>query len=360
MVKPEELLLLRAVLEKSDRDALSFYKDWLRIVGFDKLDGGCFRLLPLLYKRFSEKGQPVPDLNKLKSAYRHALYRNSMLFHKAFEVLAELEKLGVPVVLLKGSALVAAYYEDVGARPMSDVDFLVQEKDVKKTLNLLYALGWKNKEGPPLRGSVRHIHSVDMLNGEGYGLDVHWRAFYQCPWDGADVVLWEQTEKVVFKGATIRILNPAQQILHNCAHGVRWNAVSPTRWIVDVIKILEKKAGFINWESLISEASARKISYTIHYGLSFLKSEFNADIPENVLVKLNEVPKDTREIRFFKVLTSPPSPGNIFTKKWLVHSNSMGNASFWEKAAFFPFFLSKALYQVPPYVRRRMRDKRCP
>lgn len=148
MVKPEELLLLRAVLEKSDRDALSFYKDWLRIVGFDKLDGGCFRLLPLLYKRFSEKGQPVPDLNKLKSAYRHALYRNSMLFHKAFEVLAELEKLGVPVVLLKGSALVAAYYEDVGARPMSDVDFLVQEKDVKKTLNLLYALGWKNKEGP--------------------------------------------------------------------------------------------------------------------------------------------------------------------------------------------------------------------
>ncbi|MCK7475281.1 MAG: nucleotidyltransferase family protein [Rhodopseudomonas palustris] len=75
---------------------------------------------------------------------------------------------------------------------------------------------------------------------DGYELDIHWRVFYQCPWDGADLTIWKQAEMVAFKGINIRILSPAQQILHNCSHGIRWNALSSIRWIVDVLKIMEK------------------------------------------------------------------------------------------------------------------------
>jgi hypothetical protein len=361
MVKPDELLLLYAILEKSDSTARSYFTKWTEAVDFEKIEGGSFRLMPLLYKKLASMGEPPSQLNKLKGIYRQSLYRNSLLFHKAFSVLADLEKMGVPVILLKGTALVAAYYEDIGARPMNDVDFLVREKDVEKTLRFLKDTGWQSKHGLSLRKSAKHIHSLDLQNADGYELDIHWRAFYQCSWDGADQTLWEQTETVSFKGISIRILNPTQQVLHNCSHGVHWNALSSIRWIVDVLKIMEKRADFIDWELLVSEANKRKITVTMLHALSFLNSKFNVGIPENILNRLAALPKDPQELRLFQILTSPPRFGNI-GRKWLIHSFSMGTAPLWKKAALFPDYLKnewelQSVHQLPLYAIKRIRQK---
>jgi hypothetical protein len=357
MVKPDEMLLLKSILEKDDGAALSHYTKWTEIVDFDKIEGGSFYLLPLLYKRLSVMSKPVPNLLKLKGFYLQSLFKNSRLFHRFFLILAEMNKMEIPVILLKGMALAAAYYEDVGTRAMNDIDFLVREQDVEKTLQFLKMRGWQSVLGSKLNKPSKHIHSLDLRNQEGYELDVHWRAFYQCSWDGADLPIWDHAEEVVFRGVTIRILNPTQQIIHNCAHGVRWNAISSIRWIVDVMKILEKRSSSINWELLISESSARNLSLTMLHTLSFLKSEFHGDIPEDVLKRLNQLPKDTREIRLFEVLTSPPKPGNVIRKKWLIHSYSVGNISVWKKVVLFPGFLREALYQVPDYTRRKIKEK---
>jgi hypothetical protein len=361
MVKPDELLLLHAILEKSDRMAIAYFTQWTEAVEFDKVEGGSFRLLPLLYKRLASTGQPVPHLNKLKGIYRQSLYRNSLLLHKTFSLLAELEKMGVPVILLKGTALIAAYYEDIGARLMNDVDFLVREEDVEKTLHFLHELGWHSKYGLSLDKPAKHIHSLDLQNPDGYELDVHWRVFYQSSWDGADLELWEQTETVVFKGMTIRILNPTLQILHNCSHGILWNSFSPIRWIVDVLTIMEKRTDSIDWELLVSEATKRKLTMTMLHALSFLNSKFNAHIPENVLNRLATLPKDPQELRLFQILTSPPRFGNM-SHRWLIHSYSMGSASFWKRAAFFPDFLKnvwelQSVHQLPFYILKRIWQK---
>jgi hypothetical protein len=357
MVKTDELLLLHAILEKEDSKALEYYTQWAALVNLNHVEGGSFRLLPLLYKRIAKIGETVPHIARLKGIYLQSLYKNSLLFHRFFSILAELEKMGIRVILLKGIALAAAYYEDVGSRPMNDVDLLVREEDAGKTLRFLKAQGWQSTLGSNLSKPAKHIHSLDLRNQEGLELDVHWRVFYQCSWDGADLELWDQTEDFAFKGANIRILNPTQQILHHCAHGICWNAISSIRWIVDVMKILEKRGSSVNWELLVSDASARNISLTMLHSLSFLKSEFHADIPVDVLNRLNQLPKDSQEIHLFEVLTSPPSPVNIIRKKWLIHSYSLGSAPFWRKAALFPNFLRKAFYQVPFYVQKRIRKK---
>ena len=361
MVKPDELLLLHAILEKNDSTARSYFAKWTEVVDFEKIEGGSFRLIPLLYKKLASTDQPLPQLNKLKGIYRQSLYRNSLLFHKAFMIIAELEKMGVPVILLKGIALVAAYYEDIGARPMNDVDVLVREEDVEKTLRFLKASGWHSKHGLSLGKPAKHIHSLDLQNRDGYELDVHWRVFPQCSWAGADMALWEQTETVAFKGVTFMILNPTLQILHNCSHGVRWNTLSSIRWIVDVLKIMEKRADFIDWKLLISEANERKLAVTMLHALSFLNSNFNAGIPEKVLSELAALPKDPQELRLFQILNSPPRFGNI-GHKWLRHSYSMGPAPLWEKAALFPDYLKnewelQSISQLPLYAIKRISQK---
>jgi Uncharacterised nucleotidyltransferase len=361
MVKPEELLLLYAILEKNDSMALAYFTQWTQTVDFSNVEGGSFRLLPLLYKRVAKIGQPIPHLNRLKGIYRQSLYTNSMLFHKAFAVLAELEKMGVPIILLKGTALIVAYYEDIGARPMTDVDLLVPEKDVERTLRFLKEQGWHSSHGLSLNKAAKHIHSHHLQSPDGYELDVHWRVFYQCSWDEADLTLWEQTETVSFKGVNIKILNPTLQILHNCSHGVRWNLLSSIRWIVDLLKIIEKRANSIDWELLVSEAAERKLTVTMLHALSFLNSKFNAGIPEEVLNSLAALRKDSQELRLFEILTSPPRFGDM-SHKWLIHSYGLGPAPFWKKATLFPDFLKnawelQALYQLPFYVLKRIIQK---
>ena len=361
MVKPDELLLLYAILEKNDDTAVAYYTQWIQAVDFYNVEGGSFRLLPLLYKRMVKTGQIVTHLNKLKGIYRQSLYMNSLLFHKAFTVLAELAKMGVPIILLKGTALVAAYYEDIGDRPMSDVDFLIREEDVEKTLRFLKELGWRDKCGLLLNKAAKYIHSLDLQTLDGYELDVHWFAFYQCCWDGADFSLWDKSETAAFKGLSVRLLSPTHQILHNCAHGIRWNPLSSIRWIVDVMKILEKRVDSIDWALLVSEAAERRLTVTMLYALSFLNSKFNAGIPEEVLNRLAALPKDQQEQRLFAILTAPRRFGDI-SYKWFMHSDSMGSAPFWKRAVLFPNFLKnfwelQALHQLPLYVLKRIKQK---
>ncbi len=361
MIKAEEILLLHAILEKNDSAALSYFEQWTEAVEFDNVEIGSVRLLPLLYKRMASTSHPVPHLNKLKGIYRKALYRNSLLFHKTFPVLAELEKMGIPVILLKGTALVAAYYEDIGARPMDDVDFLVREEDLEKTLLFFDQLGWQRKYGHSINKPVKHIQGFGLLSPEGYGLDIHWRVFYQCPWDGADLELWKQSETIDFRGLSMRILNPTLQIMHNCSHGVRWNSVSSIRWIVDVLKIMEKRADAIDWKLLVSESANRKLSLTMLHALRFLNSQFIAGIPDDILNRLSALPKDPREYRLFQILNSPPCFGNM-NRRWIMHSYSMDEAPFWKKIALFPDFLKnvwglQARYQLPFYVLKRIWQK---
>jgi hypothetical protein len=365
MVKPDELLLLRAILEKNDSTAIAHYTAWTETVNLDSIEGGSFMLLPLLYKRLAATGQPVLQLNRLRGIYLHSLYRNSLLFHKTFPLIVELEKMGVPVILLKGIALVAAYYEDIGARPMNDIDFLLPEEDVEKTLRFLKEQGWKSKLGFKLSKPAKHTHSLDLKSPDGYELDVHWRIIDQCCWDGADLALWKQAEKITFRGETIRILSPTQQILHNCVHGVLWNHLSSIRWIADVMKVLEKRSNVINWELLVEEAAERKLTATIIHALNFLDSEFNANIPKEILSRLSALPKDPQELRMFKILVLTPGLGHMnhnMSNKWLVHSTSMGSASLWKKAALFPSYLKnqwelKSLRQMPYYVFKKIIKK---
>lgn len=358
MVKPDELLLLHAILEQSDSTAIEYYKKWMSIINLDDVEGGSFRLLPLLYKRLSKTGQDLAHLEKLKGIYRQSFYKNTLLFHKFLTILAELEKREIPVMVLKGVALAAAYYKDTGMRPMSDADLFIREVDVQRTLKYFKEQGWQERNGSWLDKPVKHIHSLDLISPDHYEMDIHWRAFYQCSWDGADEGLWKQTEDVSFKGVKVKILNPTQQILHNCAHGVRWNAISSIRWIVDVLTVLKLRSDAIDWEMLVSETASRNLSLTMFYALNYLKNEFDAPVPDDALNHLDRLPRDSREIRFFRVLTAPPNLRNRVYKKWLVHSYSMGDVSFLRKAAAFPDFVAKAFYQVPFYIRKRIRERK--
>ena len=62
----------------------------------------------------------------IRGIYRHAWVRSHRLWRDALPVFVELRARGIPVILLKGAALLHSYGNDWGARPMFDIDALVR------------------------------------------------------------------------------------------------------------------------------------------------------------------------------------------------------------------------------------------
>lgn len=111
-------------------------------------DARWHRMSPLLWRRLGPavaQGAEVPV--RVAEALRSEVRDNSAksLIHERFmgELLSELDRAGIPVMLLKGAALVEAVYRDPALRPMDDVDLLVRAADIREAQHLVESLGYK-------------------------------------------------------------------------------------------------------------------------------------------------------------------------------------------------------------------------
>lgn len=113
------------------------------------------RLLPLLWHHLTERGEhadqvPSAVLGELRRFAREALAGHLRLEGELRRALAALDEAGIPVVLLKGAALVEAVYAHQGLRPMADLDLLVPPDDVRRAFDVVQGLGYEVR-GPKVR-----------------------------------------------------------------------------------------------------------------------------------------------------------------------------------------------------------------
>ena len=86
----------------------------------------------------------------------------------------------VRVIVLKGAALAETIYENIAARPMADVDILVQKKDVDDALNLLTALGYEriaNEARPGITTTYENELVLQKSGRKNVLLELHWSLF---------------------------------------------------------------------------------------------------------------------------------------------------------------------------------------
>lgn len=91
-------------------------------------------LLELFPKEYSKHLKEIYELNKK---------RNQEILQQIEEISNQLKKANIDPLYLKGSAnLMDGLYSDVGERMIGDIDFLVQEKDYIKTIELVKELNY--------------------------------------------------------------------------------------------------------------------------------------------------------------------------------------------------------------------------
>jgi len=360
-IKESERLLLHAILEKDDALAMQFYEEWTKAVPLDQVEGGSFRLVPMLYKRLSELRADFIDKDRIAGIYKYSLYRNHMLFRHCLPALEEIKERGIDMIVLKGAALTAAYYKDYGIRPMTDIDILVEEKKISIVVDILKNLGWTLEEETSINKLIKAFHAVHMIHGDGYTMDVHWAISDYWFRQAKGPKNRFATETASLSGCEIKILAPVYQLLHNAVHGVMWNEMSSVRWIADTVVILKNRESDIDWELFIREAEKEKLSYALENILKFLIDEFNVNIPETVIRQLESAAKDKNEIEFFRCVSKRPGFLNM-KSKWLAYSqanrNELENKIWIIKCFLFAEYLKEIwkldrIGDIPGYMIKR-------
>ncbi|GBE01139.1 MAG TPA: hypothetical protein ENH07_03955 [Nitrospirae bacterium] len=357
----QQELLLRAGLLQGKR-ALAAWEEWRSYVDIDNIDEGSYRLLPLLYRNLSRLGVKDPVMHKLKGTYRLTWYKNQTLFHHMASLVRSFHACGLETLILKGAALAPLYYNDCGVRPMADFDVLVHTDKVLPAIDLLRKEGWTPKDFEPTERYISLRHSHGFEDEAGREFDLHWHVLSECCQSTADNDFWAGTIPLNINGVSTKALNPADQLLHICVHGMKWESVPTIRWVSDAVVILNSSLSEIDWGRLIEQARKRRLILPVRNALHYLQASLEAPVPLEVLRKIRAMPVSRIESFEYKTKDRPPTLLTDLWQLWCQHSRMTESASFWGRIVRLPGFFQhiwrlKHIWEVPFYMFYRVVKK---
>lgn len=139
---------------------------------------------------------------RLKGVHRYHQVHNSMGIPWLVRQLKKLTEAGIPVMFLKGAALLAYYVPD-RPRLMWDYDIAVPVKDFKRAVRLILDAGNTFMQESP--------HSVSM-KGDRDEIDLHHWIFKTYGEQDCDI--WERAEAFQFHGIEVHVPSAEDMLIH--------------------------------------------------------------------------------------------------------------------------------------------------
>jgi Uncharacterised nucleotidyltransferase len=338
----EQELMLKAALLTGDA-CFDAWSQWVASGTIDRMDFGSFRLLPQLYVNLRDQGFEHPLMSILKGSYRRAWYKNQMLFHQIEPVLKHLHAAGLEMMLLKGGALSLLHYRDFGLRPMQDFDILVPEERAGEAIGLFRELGWKTLTAVPRNFDAsfrQYRHSVALTDGTDLQVDLHWHVLYLDCRPNCDRDFWTVSVPVTIHDLNLRALNPTDQLLHACVHGIGWNEIPPLRWIADATAIM--RSSTIDWGRFLQQVEDRRIALPVRDALRYLVATLAAPVPNDVIDKLFAMSVCRDELLEYERIIFPldlQSPLDTFRAVYYSHLRSSRGQGLFRRAIGFVRYL---------------------
>jgi Uncharacterised nucleotidyltransferase len=302
-------LLLRAALIADER-ALAAWAELRPHMSVGALDGATQALLPILRKNLLALGVQDELLDLFKGVHRFSWARNQMLLAGMIPVVAELERSGIPTMLLKGAAFVADTRLDAGMRPMNDVDVLVPSGRVRETIERLHDLGLEPVGDVPAWYVADYAHRFVPSHGfrdeQDRQLDLHWNVLHASRQAGADDDFWGAAVPIELLGLHTRALCPADELLLVILHGLRWNAIPTYRWVLDAALLAQGVFGPIDYDRLVEQARKRRVTVALRAGLAYLHEIVDIPLPPGAMGALKSARASPLERLELRIQTTQP------------------------------------------------------
>jgi len=281
---PGHELLLRIVAGHPD-SAREDLEHWCAT--FDPrlpVDGGTYRLLPMIFQRMREWDFDHPLRALVKGVYRRSLVENSLLVAGAAPALQAMADRGLAPTLLKGAALVGGgYYPTLATRPMQDVDVYLPPGAHADATAILDSLEWRRVSR---ESGFLHAETFQAPRDVAT-IDLHWHALTAVRTATSDHALLADARTTLGVDLAASVPDPTAQLIITLVHGAEPNAEPPVRWVADALLILARES--IDWDRVVDYACTQQVGVRLRRTLEVV-DVFATDDLRPVIERLGSVP----------------------------------------------------------------------
>jgi Uncharacterised nucleotidyltransferase len=198
------------------------------------------------------------------------------------------------VTLLKGISIAEQYYPTPYLRPMTDLDFLVEETVIPFVESLLYKLGYRQQSHRPREFYNTHHHRMPFLHPQrGIWVEVHRGLFPSSTKLATTRVfshkhLTSQLRPSAFQGRPVTRLSDALQIVYIAAHwAFEFKGIGGMLAMLDLIYLLKYTKEAIDWEAIFDWLDGSIAATHLYLMLTYLARYGLIDIPPQRLHELS-------------------------------------------------------------------------
>jgi hypothetical protein len=197
-------------------------------------------------------------------------------------ILRELNKNKVDVVLLKGFSILNVSKRNIDSRFMEDIDFLTKE-DTAKLVKILKKNKFHEVEAAE---RLHHRSFIKVTNGYKIRIEVHHNFLhFKNPFSIDIEDFWLRSQELSIGHVKAKGLSNEDLILHLCLHlACQHSFYRGLRDLYDLSEIISHCN--INWDKLVEINEKYKTSSVVYFCLELAKDLFENHTPQRVLNKL--------------------------------------------------------------------------
>lgn len=285
--EPRDVLLLRFLLHLDPAEAVGAWGQWRPGWDPEAPTPEQYQLFPFMAERVAALVPSERYLGMLQGVRRQSTVRTLIMLDELDAVLSTLEEIGADGVVLKGPALAHSVYDHAGQRSFHDLDVLVDPRRQEEAVGVLTSKGWTLRV-VEFRRERYHV----CLERSGVQLEVHRTHSKELVITGASTSGWDNIETEVAprslrSGRSMRILAPADALLHTITHGTAPVQRPILRWVADAQRLM--LFSDVDWERVIRLAALFEVAPIVHDALEFVSDTTGVSPPPEVPTRLKGI-----------------------------------------------------------------------
>lgn len=272
------------------------------------------RIAPLLYHATRDMGWlPPAMLERCHAEYVDTGVQNTLRLREVASILSALSEAGIPVITLKGVALIERIYGNLGLRPMMDVDLLVERKNVSAALAVLEQCGYRQVEMEIAAGALLAYENEMLLQKQdpwGWSLELHWSLF-DSPFHQERLTedkIWAAAEPLMVEQVPTLALSTEWTVLHMCGHLALHHRGIGLLWWNDLAEMISQRKDDIKWEDIFELARTNHLVMPLKEIIPQSVATWRSPVPTRIMTQLSSIVPAREEARYYAMITQGNHP----------------------------------------------------
>ena len=224
----------------------------------------------------------------LRDSYYAIAATNTLMLESLEEIQKEFQSRGIDFLTVKGSILLNDIYDDIGTRPMNDIDILVKPEELHIANSVLLEIGYGNEDYSPKeysRGAVAlevHTRLEELVTPVRLKMEF-------VPSTISDKKIWLNRIDNKLLGFPLSTPSMEDMLALTVLHTAFKHEFERFIWIIDFVRLIRKHVREKGWRAILKIAGDTGIHVLMNDLLKYAQMALGLQVPSHVYRKLSNM-----------------------------------------------------------------------